>query len=214
MRRAVTIIALLASAALHSPSLLAAHAYTEPEGVPTANLRIVQQEPLAYYVFLSAYDPITCKLSAKVGWLSGGRDTDAERLGMPESQPPKEGVVERKIAAGQPIAFAPSLMFPRLSFLQGVGAALFPLGSSGNSVRNAATRMCPALVLNPVAGENYELQVRPVPGECTARLYRLSIDAADAVIRDELQGQALTFDGSAKKPHCPETLTGTPAPTP
>jgi hypothetical protein len=208
VRRAAIASALLLSAALHSPPSLAARAYVEPEGVPTAKLRIVQQEPLAYYVFVSAYDPTACKLSAGIGWLSGGRKVDAERLDMPESQPPKEGIVERKVAAGTPIAFAPSLMVPHVSFLQGVGAALFPLGASGDSIRNAATRLCPAPVFTPVAGENYELQLRPVPGECTARLYRLGVDAAGAAVREEIQGQALTFEGSAKKPTCPLPASG------
>jgi hypothetical protein len=62
--------------------------YQEPGDEPLAKLRIVLPRPKLYFVHITTVDATRCKAVATIGWLSGGRKVDENRIGMLGSSPP------------------------------------------------------------------------------------------------------------------------------
>jgi hypothetical protein len=174
--------------------------YLEPLG-ETASLRIVLKNPEAYSVFIAEYDPIACKKSADVGWVSGGRKIDSIRVGMPESEAPREGILERRIPSNRPFAFGTSFIIPKQSVAQSLMGAAFPGGASSTALLDALAAICEAPVFSAKPGEFYELHLQPIPQSCKSELFRLDTDPDGRLQRTSIETSRIRFPVS-NKPSC------------
>jgi hypothetical protein len=176
--------------------------YPEPSG-ETASLRIVLINPEAYSVHIAAYDPITCKKTSDVGWVSGGRKIDAVRIGMPDSEPPREGILERRIPANQPFSFGTSFIMPKQSIASSLMGAVNPAGASADNLRNAMAAICEAPVFTPAPGALYQLTFQPRPQGCESSLSRLESNHAGDMQWIPVSTERIRFPVSVSKPVCP-----------
>lgn len=176
--------------------------YPEPSG-ETASLRIVLINPEAYSVHIANFDPITCKKTSDVGWVSGGRKIDAVRIGMPDSEPPREGIMERRIPANRPFAFGTNFIMPKQSIASSLMAAVNPTGASADKLSNAMAAICEAPVFTPVPGALYQLTFQPSPQGCASTLSRLESNDSDDVQMVPISTERIRFPVSAGKPVCP-----------
>jgi hypothetical protein len=174
----------------------------EPIG-ETASLRVVLMNPEAYSVHIATYDPIACKKTSDVGWLSGGRKIDAVRIGMPDSEPPREGILERRIPANRPIAFGTSFIMPKQSIASSLMGAANPAGASADNLRNAMAAICETPVFTPVPGALYQLTFQPRPQGCESSLSRLESNPAGGMQWIPVSTERIRFPVSASKPVCP-----------
>lgn len=176
--------------------------YAAPIG-ETASLRIVLANPEAYSVHIAEYDLTSCKRGADVGWLSGGRKIDAERIDMPGSEPVREGILERRIAAGKPIAFGTRFIMPKQSILTSLMAATSPSGASASALADAQAAICEAPVFTAKPGEWYELHLQLLPQSCQSELFRLYLDTNNNLQRELVSVPTIHFPVSLNKPACP-----------
>lgn len=179
--------------------------YTEPL-TDTASLRIVLVNPEAYSVHIAEYDPIACKKNGDVGWVSGGRKIDAVRVGMPESEAPREGILERRIPANRPFAFGTSFLLPKQSIASSLMAAVTPNGASADALRNAMAAFCEAPIFVATPGHAYELHLHPLPQSCKSELFLLETGADGALLRTPIETQRIRFPESPGKPACPALM--------
>lgn len=161
--------------------------YKVPDGQSTAKLRIQMPEPIYYSVFTSVFNEKKCKPASTLGWVSGGRKIDTVRVGMLDSVAPRQGILERVIAAGKPIAIGPSFAVANIGFLEG----LF----SGNPVaaqdiRAKQPAQCIIPIFTPISGAEYEMAIKLGPGSCELKLYRLNDNGDGTVSRSELSTDA------------------------
>lgn len=177
--------------------------YAEPSG-EMASLRVVLVNPEAYSVHISAYDPIACRKTADVGWVSGGRKIDAVRIGMPGSEAPREGILERRIPAGRAFAFGTGFIMPKQSIARSLMAAAQPTGASAGALADAQSAICEAPVFTPAPGAFYELKLHPLPQRCESTLYRLETTAEGVLQRIPFDAERIRFPVSIGKPACPE----------
>jgi hypothetical protein len=157
--------------------------YQEPADEPIAKLLVVLPRPKLYFVHLTAVDPARCKSVATIGWLSGGRKVDENRIGMLGSSPPGDGTLERRVRAGTSLAVAPTFVVAQLNATDWL---LFPLTAGQQRIRNKQAGTCRVPIFVPEAGAQYELTIEPSPGECAVKLERLSADANGALVREEV----------------------------
>ena len=153
---------------------------------------------------IAAYDPMACKKNADVGWVSGGRKIDAVRIGMPEAEAPREGILERRIPAGRPFAFGTSFIMPKQSILTSLMGATNPGGASATALADAMAAICEAPVFTAMPGEFYELHIEPLPKTCKSELFRIQRLADGAVQREPVDAPRIRFPVSINKPVCPD----------
>lgn len=149
-------------------------AFREPQDAPSAKLRIRNAQPEAFYINVRAADPTTCSVGPLVGRLNGGKEIDNRRVGMLDSEPVKEGLLERRIAAGTPITFVPQVI-ANLDWVTIMTIRGEAMESSRERARNAQAGVCSTPSFVPVAGEEYELVYHPAPGSCTVTLEKLTV---------------------------------------
>ena len=176
--------------------------YAEPLS-DTANLRIVLINPEAYSVHIAEYDLTTCKRGADVGWVSGGRKIDSIRTDMPGSEPPREGILERRIATNKPIAFGTGFIMPKQSILSSLMGATNPSGASATALADAQAAICEVPVFEAKPGENYELHLHPLPQACTSQLFRMTVDTNGSLLREPVTTPRISFPVALNKPSCP-----------
>lgn len=176
--------------------------YVEPLN-ETANLRIVLINPDAYSVHIAEYDLTTCKRGADVGWISGGRKIDTNRIGMPGSEEPREGILERRIPANQPIAFGTRFIMPKQSILSSLMGATNPLGASATALADAQSAVCEVPIFTAIPGENYELHLQPLPKACEITLYGFTANPDGSSLREKISTPRISFPVSITKPSCP-----------
>jgi hypothetical protein len=181
---------------------VSAKKYAEPSG-ESASLRIVLPNPEAYSVHIAEYDPIACKKSADVGWLSGGRKVDSVRIGMPDSEVPREGILERRIPANKPFAFGTSFIMPKQSIASSLMGAANPMGASAGNLQNAMSAICEAPVFTPMPGALYLLTFQPRPQGCESTLSRLESSPDDGIQLVPISTDRIRFPVSVGKPVCP-----------
>ena len=155
--------------------------YQEPADEPIAKLRVVLPRPKLYFVHLTTVDPARCKSVATIGWISGGRKVDENRIDMLGSSPPGDGTLERRVRAGTSLAVAPTFVVPQLNATDWL---LYPLTLGQQRIRNKRAGACRMQIFVPEAGVQYELTIEPSPGECAVKLERLSADANGALLRE------------------------------
>lgn len=177
--------------------------YVEPV-TDTANVRIVLLNPAAYSVHIAEYDPIACKKAGDVGWVSGGRKIDANRVGMPGSEAPREGILERRIPSKRPFAFGTSFIMPKQSIATSLMAAASPGGASADALANAQAAICEIPVFVANANESYELHLQPLPQSCKSELFRIQLNADGALQREPITVPRIHFPVSLNKPSCPD----------
>ncbi|HWS40911.1 MAG TPA: hypothetical protein VN247_06440 [Arenimonas sp.] len=158
--------------------------YVEPIS-DTASLRIVLLNPESYSMHIAEYDLTTCKRGADVGWISGGRKIDTTRIGMPGSEEPREGILERRIPANQPIAFGTRFIMPKQSILSSLMAATNPGGANATALADAQAAICEVPVFTAKPGELYSLHLQPLPQSCKSELYRIQVNT-DGTLQHEL----------------------------
>jgi hypothetical protein len=176
--------------------------YVEPLN-ETANLRIVLINPDAYSVHIAEYDLTTCKRGADVGWVSGGRKIDSNRVGMPDSETPREGLLERRIATNKPVAFGTRFIMPKQSILSSLMAATNPSGSSATALADAQAAVCEVPIFTAIPGENYELHLQPLPKACEITLFRFAANPDGSFLREKISTPRISFPVSITKPSCP-----------
>lgn len=177
--------------------------YVEPTS-DTASLRIVLLNPEAYSVHIAEYDLMACKRGADVGWISGGRKIDTNRIGMPGSETPREGILERRITVNQPIAFGTRFIMPKQSILSSLMGATNPGGASATALADAQAAICEVPVIIAKPGELYELHLHPLPQICQAELFRIQVNIDGTMQREPLNVPRIRFPVSLTKPSCPD----------
>ena len=179
--------------------------YAEPLG-ESANLRIVLLNPEADALHIAEYDPVACKKGADVGWVSGGRKIDAVRIGMPDSEAPREGILERRIPANRPFAFGTSFIMPKQSISKSLMGAAFPGGASAEALANAQAAICEAPVFTPEPGAFYQWTLHLRPQGCESTISRLQPGSDGMLVRTQLETQRIRFPESPGKPACPALM--------
>lgn len=147
--------------------------FQEPQDSPSAKLRIRNAVPEAFFINVRTADPSSCTVGPLVGWVNGGKQIDTRRVGMLDTEPVKEGILERRIAAGVPITFVPQVI-ANLDWVTIMTIRGEAMESSRERARNAQAGVCATPSFTPVAGEEYELTYRPAPGTCSVTLEKLS----------------------------------------
>jgi hypothetical protein len=178
--------------------------YTEPKG-DSAGLRIVMTNPEAYSVHIAEYDPAVCKKTADVGWLSGGRKTDTVRIGMPGSEAPREGLLERRIPVNRRFAFGAGFIMPKQSIATSLMGAVNPSGASANALAEAHSAFCEAPVFTPLVGQFYELHLHPQPQRCETSLFQLEIMPDGSLKRTPVATEHIRFPTAPGKPVCADS---------
>lgn len=178
--------------------------YTEPTG-NAAGLRIVLVNPEAYSVHIAEYDPVACKKTGDVGWLSGGRKIDAVRIGMPGSEMPREGLLERRIPADRRFAIGAGFIMPKQSISTSLMGAISPGGASAKALTDSQSAFCEAPVFIPLADQFYELHLHPQPQRCESTLYRLETLTDGNLKRIPVMAERIRFPLAPGKPVCPES---------
>lgn len=166
----------------------AKNTFVQPDETSAAKLRVLQSNSDDYGILLGEMDIKTCQVRSQLGFLSQGAQTDSIRVGMFESPPVKNGILERRIPVGQPFAVVPKWFVTVLSF----GTTLFALGPAGPALvqgENAEKRVgeCRFPVFVPRQGEQYELTLDIGPGKCDIALQQLVQSSSQAVIRQPVQ---------------------------
>jgi hypothetical protein len=197
MIRALAILLLIAASPMAS-----AKKYAEPDG-ESAGLRVRVANPESYSVHIAEFDPMACKKSADVGWVSGGRKIDAVRIGMPEAEAPQEGILERRIPVGRPFAFGTSFIMPKQSILLSLMGATNPGGASATALADAMAAICEAPVFTAKPGEYYVLHLQPLPQSCKSELFRIQMLEDGTVKREPVDAPRIRFPVSINKPACP-----------
>lgn len=182
-----TVFAPLAAALLLS-ACAGPEAFREPESGPVAKIRIKNAHPEAYYITVRVGDPGPCTVGSHLGFLNGGREIDTRRVGMLDAEPVREGLIERRIPAGQPITFVPQVIanldWITILTIQGKSEA------SRDRAREAQASACATPAFVPRDGEEYELVYDAAPGQCKVSLSRLSQGSDGKVVRSEIGEQA------------------------
>jgi hypothetical protein len=171
--------------------------YVEPgAGQPTAKLRIVNTRPAAYYATMATFDGTACLDRATVG-MTGGDSKDTLRVGMADAKPSSPGIIERRVAAGEPLVVGPRAVFPTAS----VNDLMHAFQSDAqNATRARQAGVCRVPRFIPKAGEQYEVVVDLSPAHCSIKPYRL-IEAEGRVQREEMPAEPSrisTFGGDMK----------------
>ena len=160
--------------------------YQEPQDGPVASMRYVTA-PDKFLIMLSTVDLQECKPSGYVGFLSGGSKPDANRTGMIASEPPRDGILERRVRANERFAIVPNLAAAQV----GAGEILFgltPWMQADIQGRQPGACRIPVLVAEP-NGE-YEMAIAMTRGACAVKLEKLSRSASGEVQRQEIKGAA------------------------
>ncbi|WP_297800483.1 hypothetical protein [Arenimonas sp. GDDSR-1] len=168
-------------------------------------MRIVLVNPEAYSVHIAEYDPVACKKTGDVGWLSGGRKIDAVRIDMPGSEMPREGLLERRIPADRRFAIGAGFIMPKQSISTSLMGAISPGGASAKALTDSQSAFCEAPVFIPLAGQFYELHLHPQPQRCESTLYRLETLTDGNLKRIPVMAERIRFPLAPGKPVCPES---------
>lgn len=164
--------------------------YKEPsETEASTKLRYTQEEASLYWTQIRRYDPLACKQIDTLGYVvSPGRydgDIDKNRIGMPDSVTPRQGVLERKIPADVPFA---SLV------LTGYETSLFDVMLFGkNGLAHLASAPCNLPVFTPQRGKLYELNIHPGAQACVVTLYTLEQGSDGKTTKIDITSQQKIF---------------------
>jgi hypothetical protein len=158
----------------------------EPAAVAaTAKLRLLMKEPIASYLNLWVVEAGGCRSVSEV-WVTGGKKrTYVGRIGMLDSSPEREGIVELEVPADVPIGFPTRLHVAKI----GWGKIMFALNpATHQSVRDMQPGLCEAPVFTPRAGGQYEVSFEAGPGTCRVEVAELS-ESEGEVLRTPVAGQ-------------------------
>jgi len=153
--------------------------YEQPATLPQAKVRFILTNPEQYYGHLHSVDLNTCKLSADVGWLNGGREVDSIRVGMRDSPPIREGVVERIVVAEQRLNIVPTFLLPTWKWI-------YVLKAAQTEFQSAQPWGCAAPMFVPKTNGQYEYSITPGPGSCEIVVHTLELSPAGEVIRNKI----------------------------
>lgn len=159
--------------------------YEEPKELPFAKLRIRVPNPEAFSVHVRAINLAKCAPGPDIGWVGGGAKIDKNRINMPDSTSPQNGILERKIPTGQRVSFAPTHIFANVSLSNSIGA-IFGLPVALSKIGAALPGSCRVPVFVPDVGIDYEMTIFPSPGSCSIKLEKLSLAKTGGVQRDEV----------------------------
>lgn len=140
--------------------------YTEPTDHKAANLRITTSNPTEFKFCLAVatVNPTTCKGDKIIGGISCRPEADEKRLGMPESVPPRDGVLERKIPSNKTFSIAPLMLFQDIDFGD--------LVSSPSKYVGLTLGACRVPMFTPEESGNYQIDFSIAPGNCDVKLYK------------------------------------------
>lgn len=161
------------------PSCSTLPKYTEPTNQPQAKVRFILTNPDKYYGHLNIVNLETCKISSAIGWLNGGKETDLNRIGMLESSPPKDGIVERKVIAGEQLTVIPTFLLPTWKWV-------YLLKAAESTFKSAQPGVCKAPIFIPEVNSQYEYLITPGPGACEIAIRTIKVSSSGQVIREEL----------------------------
>ena len=158
-------------------------AYVEPAATEaSAKFRIKMNESYPYYFFAQRLDEEKCVPKEAIAWVVGGTHPDANRVGMLDSQKPKDGIVERLIPVGNEFSVIPYIM-PKA----GVADILFiNVPGTKEAFGSRHTASCAVPIFVPEAGKQYEMEFRPSPIKCEVNLYVLDASADGSVNRVDI----------------------------
>jgi hypothetical protein len=152
--------------------------YQDATGQNTAKLRLRMEKPIMSNLFLSAVDLETCKPLAGFTWVSGGVDSlYTKKVGMLDSTPPEEGVLEFVIPANRPLAARTIMHIAKLNAAE-IMLSMNPMMQGDIAKKQPA--VCPAPGLLPKPGQQYEIAYVAQPGTCMATIYLLKQEGTAA----------------------------------
>lgn len=151
----------------------------------TAKLRLLMKEPIASFLNLVVVEAGGCRPLSQV-WVTGGKKREyVARVGMLDSSPEREGIVELEVPAGVPIGFPTRLHVAKL----GWGKIMFAMNpGTHQSVRDMQPGLCEAPVFTPRPGGQYEVSFQAGPGTCEVGIAELT-ESEGAVLRTPVAGQ-------------------------
>ncbi|MHA7681589.1 hypothetical protein [Cupriavidus sp. PET2-C1] len=162
--------------------------YQDATGPDTAKLRIKMEPPVVSNLLVASVDVEKCQQAGLFAWVAGGRDDLYEkRVGMFDPLPPgEEGSLEFVIPAGKPVAARQIIHNAKASFAE-ILFILNPVISQ--QIRDRQPGKCPAPVLIPKAGEQYEIAYTVLPEFCSTRIFQLT-QTQDGVARTDITSAA------------------------
>lgn len=150
--------------------------YKDAHGPNTAKLRLVMKEPIVSNLMLSHVDVDSCTSKGLFLWVSGGTSSLYEKkVGMLDTKPPKEGILEYVIESDKPISARPIMHFAKLD-----AAEILFYNTFSDSISSKQPGICPSPILQPKAGAEYEIEYEVAPGGCEVKIYKL--EKHDSVI--------------------------------
>lgn len=160
--------------------------YTDAVGENTAKLRLVMEEPIISDLFLRSVDVESCEPKEGFLWLSGGaKRLYIKKVGMLDSKPPQEGILEFVIPAGKAIAAVPVMHVAKLN----AGEILLATGIiMQQHIIDMQPGICDSPAFRPEAGAEYEISYKVKPGECITTIYKLD-ENAGKVLRTDITNQ-------------------------
>lgn len=157
--------------------------YQDATGPDTAKLRLRMEKPIVSNLLLSAVDLETCKTLAVIPGLSGqSASAYTRRVGMLDSPPTEEGVLEFVIPANKPLAARTIIHTAKVNAAE----ILFVMNPvTQDEIRKKQPAVCPAPGFLPKQGQQYEISYAASPGTCKTTIYQLKQDDA-AVTRVDI----------------------------
>lgn len=155
--------------------------FQQPEVVDAAKLRVVVPNPEQFSIHLAKFELAQCKPEANIGWVSGGAKIDTVRVGMLDTVPPRDGLLERRIAPGVPTAMAPSFTIALLD----AATILFSMNPATHGrIRDAQAGACRLPAFTPKPNAEYELVIKmAASAECFVSLSTLTLSEEGKVAR-------------------------------
>jgi hypothetical protein len=178
-KRSGVTLAILIAALIGLNGCVALDPYVEPEGLPSANLRLKVSQPpgFRYCVVAATVNYGTCLPANMIGAISCRTEIDDRRLSIPGAVSPRDGVLERKVPSGELFSIAPYMIFMDI-----------PVGDLIKNVsKYTGVRLGSCIVPSfvPEAGKHYELNFSPSPGQCKISLSEIQEDGRLIDITEE-----------------------------
>ncbi|MDP3845387.1 MAG: hypothetical protein Q8R10_03065 [Pseudomonas sp.] len=146
--------------------------FVEPINSQSANLRLSVSSPSSfkYCVAVATVNFETCQGDKMIGAISCRTEKDEERLGIPGSVLPIDGVLERKVPSGNLFSIAPYMIYQDIPIGDLIG--------NPSKYMNVKIGACATPSFKPETGKNYELNFSPSPGRCDISLFEIQDDGA------------------------------------
>jgi hypothetical protein len=162
--------------------------HQDVQGPEAAKLRLRMADPPLTVLSASSMGPDKCAPSARLGWVSGGADHfHKKRVGMLDSPPIADGVMEVLIEPNKELAVFSDTYGVKTGFLEGFLAVAVPL--TQGALRQSQPGFCKGVSFVPRPRGQYEIVFAVAPGTCKTTVFELT-EVNGSVVRNDITSKA------------------------